>query len=327
MSFYVASATIASDVASAGTFTVGYPTGTDAGNFEHTIGHKLYVAGHQKLYNYPADFTLSFDATEITVTYNGSTTIPAGSSVSLQLDEMGADDDADFTETTLQGVLRMQTAVLDLGAPDTADADAIIKAATSTELPDTETVTYTPDTDGTTPTDGAASVAVVNGVNYWELDVPRNVTVNTTHSSSIVAMTVTVTGLDEYLNDIEEDITVAATGTDEDDAGLKAFKYVRSIAFTAAADAEANTSNVGFGDVLGLPVRLPETGYVLAELEDGVAASAGTVVDADDAEATATTGDVRGTYDPNSAANGSKAFKLICALPSLTDKGVAQFAG
>src|SRR3546814_1602886 len=105
---------------------------------------------------------------------------------------------------------RADLVVINLGAPLTADTDNMVKAATSTELPNTETVTYTPDTDATSPTDGVGPVVTRSGVDYWEMDVPRNVSVLTTHASSIVAMTVKVTGLDVYGEDMYEEISVAA---------------------------------------------------------------------------------------------------------------------
>jgi hypothetical protein len=79
--------------------------------------------------------------------------------------------------------------------------------------------------------------------------------------------------------------------------------------------------------VLGLPVALPQKGLVVGEMEDGAAPTAGTLVAAVRSTATATTGDVRGTYDPNSAANGSKVFSLVATLPDPSDKGVTQYAG
>lgn len=56
-------------------------------------------------------------------------------------------------------------------------------------------------------------------------------------------------------------------------------------------------------------------------LQDGV------FVAAVASEATATTGDVRGTYDPLDAMNGSIGIKLLALLPDPTDLGVAQYAG
>lgn len=44
-------------------------------------------------------------------------------------------------------------------------------------------------------------------------------------------------------------------------------------------------------------------------------------------EATATTGDVRGTYDPSDACDGDDGYMLLVALPNPADKGVAQYGG
>jgi len=129
----------------------------------------------------------------------------------------------------------------------------------------------------------------------------------------------TVTGTDEFGNTVVES---SASGTSM--AGKKAFKTVTSV----VPSANITSATVGTGDVLGLPAFLPGAGRVLAELEDGAAATAGTLVaGVRTTPATATTGDVRGTYDPNSAADGSKAFELVVALDDPSDKGVAQYAG
>jgi hypothetical protein len=328
MSFKIAETTLASAVAASGTFTVGYPPFTDAGFFERTIGHRLWVDGHQTLYDFTDDFTLTFGTASITVTLGSAlTTIPAGTRVAVQLDMMGVDSFSDIHDDSLANVAFGGVLLIELGTPDVLDADFLIKAATSTELPDTETVTYTPDTDGTTPTDGVGPVVVRSGVNYWELDVPRNLISTVTHGSSVVAMTIKIIGQDIYGATMSQTLTVAATGTSQVDVTTKAFKWVRSIAITAVADAEANTLNFGTGDVLGLPIRLPGSGHVLREMEDGAAPTAGAFVAAVDSAATATSGDVRGTYDANSACDGDLNFKLMVWGADPVDKGVAQFAG
>lgn len=191
-----------------------------------------------------------------------------------------------------------------LNAPDTLDADGLVKAATSTELPDTETVTYTFATDGgSSPLDGA----VTDGV----LDVPRNITTTTTHGSSVVAMTVLVTGTDVYGETMSELITIAAGSTSQADAGAKAFKTVTSIAITAAADAEANTLNVGWGDVFGMPVVMADKRHVISATMDGDPETGNTIVAADTTDpATTTTGDVRGTVAFGTAANGTRDFTV-----------------
>lgn len=328
MSFQLAKVTLASDVATNGTITVAYPVCTNSGTFAGAYAHKAWASGLQAALAAPAGFTVSFGATSITVTYKGSTTLPAGSYVNFQFDTLGPDDNALHTGVDdLHGVSPLTPFVINLGAPITADTDNTIKAATSTELPNAATKTYTPDTDGTSPTDGVGPVVTRHGVKYWSQDVPRNVSVAASHASSIVATDVTVTGLDEYGATVVEKISVTATGTAKTAAGAKAFKWIRSIAITAAADSTANTINVGFGDVLGLHVALPQKGLVTREMEDGAAPTAGTILAAVRTAASATTGDVRGTYDPNSACDGSKAFELLALLPDPSDLGVAQYAG
>jgi hypothetical protein len=71
-------------------------------------------------------------------------------------------------------------------------------------------------------------------------------------------------------------------------------------------------------------VFLPQVGAVLGELQDGAKATAGTIVAGVSSVATATTGDVRGTYTPNATPDASKAFQLIVALADPFDMGVSQ---
>lgn len=226
---------------------------------------------------------------------------------------------------------------VDLGSPIAADVDYIMDAATSTELPNTETVTYTTADDGTSPFDNAdtpavSSITTATGAtaSVWALDVPRNISVNVTHGSSIVAMTVVVTGYDFYKVAVSETFTVTATGTTKTVAGKKAFAYVESIALTAAADAEANTCNIGTGDVLGLPYAIGAGSDVMGTyFNEAFEATAATIVAADANTATATTGDVRGTIDPNSACDGSTVFVYMAPDPSTKASlfGVDQYGG
>lgn len=66
-------------------------------------------------------------------------------------------------------------------------------------------------------------------------------------------------------------------------------------------------------------------GYVEITPTDGL--TDGTLVLAVGAEATATTGDVRGTYDPFDAMNGDIGIKLLAWVADPQDLGVAQYAG
>jgi hypothetical protein len=296
--------TLAADVADDGTETVGYPTGRSKGSYSGNTGKHVLVAGGN-VYNSPTNFSLTFNAnaSDITLTNKTGRTLEAGTSCTLQLERRGprnfdlpvvpADPD-----TMLEGLFY----AIDLGSPLTADPNGI---ATAEDLGEA----------GEIPLDG---VAATGGV--ATLDVPRNVTA--TGVTATDPVTITVTGTDAYGEVLVEEFTgpdgVATT------EGKKAFKTVTKV----EQDADStDTIEIGFGDVLGLPCFLGDTGYVLGELEDGAAASAGTVVAGVADEATATTGDVRGTYEPNSACDGDAGFVLLAFIPDPSDKGVAQFAG
>lgn len=298
MSFKTAEATVSADVADNGTITFSYPSGTNSGTFVGTYAHKLWVAAHQVMYEAPDGFTVSFGTSDITVTYLGATTIPAGTRVNAQFDTLGADDNS--LSTLLNdtvNVTPLTPFVINLGAPDVADADGVIASQSITAA------------DG--PATGINGALASGGVATF--DVPRNVVGAWTGTAVM-----TVTGTDVYGETVVES---SASGTSL--TGKKAFKTVTDVAVSA----NVTSATVGSGDVLGLPVAVPEKGLVIGELEDGANATAGTVVAAVRSAATATTGDVRGTYDANSAADGAKAFQLLVLLPSATDQGVAQYAG
>lgn len=326
--FDIVTATLASSLVAGGTFTISYPDDRSKGNYSGSIGHKAVINGNA--YSAPADFTLTFNANASSITFtwgSGKPTLDAGSTVKVMMQRRGQDDRRPGDPVSAKRTVEAPIYAFDLGSPIAADSDNMIKAATSTELPNATTTTYTPDTDGTSPTDGVGPVVTLSGVKHWKNDVPRNVAVAVTHGSSVVAMTIVVTGLDEYLNTVVESLSITATGTSKSAAGLKAFKYIRSIAITSAGNATTNTADIGFGDVIGLPAFLPGTGYVVKELQDGAAATAGTVVAGVTSKATATTGDVRGTYDPNAACDGDKGFVLLVSLPEPNQLGVSQYAG
>lgn len=216
--------------------------------------------------------------------------------------------------SALNGIPLTPLFLIDLGAPLTLDANAFIVAATGTELPNAETVTYSFPVVSASPQDGAN----VSGI----LATPRNITTATTHGSAIVAMTVLVTGTDVYGIAMSELITIAAGGTSVVDDGLKAFSTITSLAIVASGDAEANTLNVGWGDVLGLPYRVDADGIV-AVVEAGmpIAATATNFVVAVTTDpATTTTGDVRGTYVPETANDGSLTIQLLCKIAARDTK-------
>jgi hypothetical protein len=219
---------------------------------------------------------------------------------------------------------------ISLGAPVTLDINGLMVDATSTELPNVSTKTYTTATDNTTPLDGAIaapSTVFLNGENrlVWVLDVPRNVTGVCDHGSAVVATTVTINGYDVYGVPMAETGTFTAGTTQKTFAGKKAFKYIYSFVITSAGNATTNTINLGWGDVLGLPYKLTSKSDFMNAWVDDVIETLGTVTVADTATATATTGDVRGTYLPTAATDGGKVYKVWASFDPSTF-GVTQYS-
>src|SRR5210317_2406808 len=89
--FKISKTTLGSAVATSGTITFSYPTNTSAGSFA-AYGHKIWSEGLQKLLTSPSDFTVSFGASDITVTYLGSTTLPVDKYLNAQFNVEGTDN-------------------------------------------------------------------------------------------------------------------------------------------------------------------------------------------------------------------------------------------
>lgn len=116
--------------------------------------------------------------------------------------------------------------------------------------------------------------------------------------------TFVVRGYDLYGQPMSETIAgVAATpATTVAVAGIKAFKYISSV--TPAGTVNSTGVTVGTGDVIGLPLRadrFPELSVYLGNT--AIAASTGFTA-AVTSTATATSGDVRGTYGLQTSSNG-----------------------
>lgn len=186
------------------------------------------------------------------------------------------------------------------GTPNVADTDALLNAA-SMDLDAAATETFT-------TFDGVLSTGI--------MDAPygRNVTV-TASGTPNATVTCTVTGKDYLGQTMTESFTIASgatTGT-----GLKAFKTVTSIAHDGNASA-AVTGTAGFGDVLGLPYK---TIKVLSEEADGaIEGTLGTLVTPvlTDPQ-TATTGDPRGTYNPQTTLDGSTEITITAIFDNSTN--------
>jgi hypothetical protein len=160
----------------------------------------------------------------------------------------------------------------------------------------------------TTSTLGGRYVQRADNTNVVQLDVPRALQVN----CSTTARAFTITGYDVYGQLMSEVITVASAGTAV--SGKKAFFQISNVAIAGSATA----CTVGTTDILGCPLRVTDFGYIVhIGYNNTLADAAGTFVNADQATATTTTGDVRGTYTPASATDGIKRLVMTLAVTGL----------
>jgi len=288
MSLQIVTGTLASDVANNGTVVVAYPNNFTPGHFAASVAHSLAVG--QSVLAYPTKFTLTFGAvgTGITVTNKTGATWTAGTSYILQLETIGeiayTNEASGFQPANSTRAIMLEA---QLGAP---------AAASSTYLAASQAI-------------AAAGSAVLAATS---LDVPRNVVAAWTTSAKI-----TVTGTDAYGVTLTESMASAGTSF----TGAKAFKTITSI----VSDTSITGFTAGTGAVLGLPFFVPATGNVIARLENGAAVTTGTLTaGAFTAASTSTTGDVRGTWAPNTAPNGSNTYSVLAAVPDPGYRGVAQ---
>lgn len=155
---------------------------------------------------------------------------------------------------------------------------------------------------------GGRYVQRADNTNVVQLDVPRALVVN----CSTTARAFTITGYDVYGQLMTEVITVVSAGTPVN--GKKAFFQISNVAIAGSATA----CTVGTTDILGCPVRVTDFGYIMRiGYNNTLADAAGTFVNADQATATTTTGDVRGTYTPASATDGIKRLVMAIAIPGI----------
>jgi len=119
---------------------------------------------------------------------------------------------------------------------------------------------------------------------------------------------------------------VIATGTVQSTTvnGKKAFYQILSASISGALGA---TIAVGTTDVLGCPVKIADIGYIASIGWAGAVNDAGTAVAAVTTTPSTTTGDVRGTYDPSSASNGTNRLVVGVLLPALAAGPNATRAG
>jgi hypothetical protein len=160
---------------------------------------------------------------------------------------------------------------------------------------------------------GTTSVTTAAGVTAIQLDCPRAVSI-TIGAGTIVDTAVTVSGLDVYGQAMSEVIQTGSTQSTTVN-GKKAFFQVTQVA--VAGDC-GGTIAVGTTDILGSPVRITDAGYIARSGWAGALADdAGTFVAAVTTTATTTSGDVRGTYLPSSAPNGTRRLVMGILLPAI----------
>lgn len=160
---------------------------------------------------------------------------------------------------------------------------------------------------------GTTAVALANGQAAIQLDCPRAVSI-TIGAGTITDRAVTISGFDVYGQAMSE---VIQTGTTQSTTvnGKKAFFQVTG---ATVAGAVGGTVAIGTTDILGSPVRITDAGYIARSGWAGALADdAGTFVAAVTTTATTTSGDVRGTYVPSSAPNGTRRLVMGILLPAL----------
>lgn len=208
-------------------------------------------------------------------------------------------------KNALRGIELTPLTLVSLGTPAVADTDLILNDATATDSPQVITTFLA------------------------QPDVPRALQAVGTAGANHA---VTITGTDEYDRPMVETLTLNGTTPV---VAQKAFKTVTQV--DVAAGAAGDTFDLGTTDAIGIPFRIDE-GKVLAayaggalDLSTDATPVIGVVANADTTSpATATTNDVRGTYNPVATLNGSTLIQLLIRIDP-TDKvtafGVDQFAG
>ena len=296
--FDTISVTLSAATGLGGSFTVPYPAHRGADDYLGTDGkHEIHTQAYRALFAEKGEFALIFGASNITVTLTTALSMAVGTVVYLHIDRAEKNaSKGEMIELANEGKMSILTPVrINLGAPLAASATAICASQNLNA-----------------GVDGLINGAqAVNGA--VEFVTPRNVVAAWTGTAVI-----TITGTDEYGNPMVES---SASGTSL--TGKKAFKTITRVRVSANVTA----LTVGSGVVLGLPVFLPDTPDVVREAVNGaVPGTGGTLVAGDQTAATATTGDVRGTYSPNSAPNGTNVYELTVMVRDPAYKGRAQFA-
>ena len=181
-------------------------------------------------------------------------------------------------------------------------------------------------------TDGAVAQVTYGQsatVKVWDPTTLVSRVLQITSAGNDTPVTFIVKGFDIYGFPITENIAGANIGVAN---GKKAFKYILSITYTGTPSG-ANVS-VGTRDLIGLPWRADQFAHTeIAFNNTWITANTGFVAADTTSPATATTGDVRGTYALQTASDGTKRIQLYQTVMPANIKtanpglfGVSQFA-
>lgn len=155
------------------------------------------------------------------------------------------------------------------------------------------------------------TTVTINNASYYALDVPRALLISGV--TSVTAASFTITGLDQYFKAMTQTITGPAGFTSV--TTTKAFAYVSGI--TVSGNTTTSVT-IGTADRFGAPYNMAYFGAGVFNWNNAVITSSAGFTAADTTTATAATGDVRGTYSVQSAADGVKRLTCQIAIPNVT---------
>ena len=161
--------------------------------------------------------------------------------------------------------------------------------------------------------------------NIWDPTSLCARTVSVTSSGGVeTSATFTVKGYDIYNYPMTETITGPGSGLTVN--GKKAFKYIASV--TPGGTPSGSTVSIGTSSIFGFPMRVDRYGYTRMTWNDIRQAVAQFTAADTTSPATATTGDVRGTYTvTGSAANGTIRLIVTISIPPANMGTVAGVFG
>lgn len=147
---------------------------------------------------------------------------------------------------------------------------------------------------------GVTSTTLRNGITALAFDCARAVSLSGV-STYVAEVLFTLQGWDDYQQPMSQ--TLSGPSGTSIVTTTKAFRYLSSV---SAAGNTVSGVSVGSSDTIGLPLRADAFEYVTVKYNSALVTSSAGFTAAVTTAATATTGDVRGTYALQTAANGSR---------------------